>query len=145
MNTSSSAASITAAALEERFGRRVTARLSAGNSELSHEVDERLRVARMQAVARRKSAPRVGMAPVNLSRGGAAILGGTWWTRFGSIIPLVALVAGLVAISVMQDDNRADELAAIDSALLTDALPPAAYMDPGFVQFLKTSDAASGR
>ena len=29
------------------------------------------------------------------------------------------------------------ELAEVDAALLTDALPPAAYADPGFLQFLK--------
>lgn len=142
MNTTLSASS---AALEERFGRQVAARLSAGNIELSHEVSERLRAARVQAVARRKVEPRIRTTPVALSRGGAATLGGGWWTRIGSVIPLVALVAGLVAISVMQEDNRADELAAIDSALLTDDLPPAAYTDPGFAQFLKTSDSTSER
>ena len=29
----------------------------------------------------------------------------------------------------------------VDAALLTDDLPPSAYADPGFVQFLKTSAA----
>jgi hypothetical protein len=79
-----------------------------------------------------------------VSRGGAASLGlgARWWTRIGSVIPLVGLVAGLVAISVMQEDSRTNELAAIDSALLTDDLPPAAYTDPGFAQFLKTSDTS---
>jgi len=142
MNTTQSASS---AALEERFGRQVAARLTAGNVELSHEVSERLRAARVQAVARRKVAQQLRPAPVVLSRGATATLGGSWWTRIGSVIPLVALVAGLVAISVMQEDNRANELAAIDSALLTDDLPPAAYTDPGFAQFLKTSDESSER
>ncbi|MEJ8809476.1 DUF3619 family protein [Variovorax ureilyticus] len=142
MNTTQTASS---AALEERFGRQVAARLTAGNGELSHEVGERLRAARVQAVARRKVAQQLRPAPVVLSRGGTAVLGGSWWTRIGSVIPLVALVAGLVAISVMQEDNRTNELAAIDSALLTDDLPPAAYTDPGFAQFLKTSDDSSER
>lgn len=142
MNTMQSASS---AALEEQFGRRVAARLSAGNAQLSHEVSERLRAARVQAVARRKVAEQVRQVPVTLSRGGTATLGGGWWTRIGSVIPLVALIAGLVTISVLQEENRANELAAIDSALLTDDLPPAAYTDPGFAQFLKTSDTASER
>jgi len=46
-----------------------------------------------------------------------------------------------MAISVIQEERRTDELAEVDSALLTDDLPPAAYTDPGFAQFLKTSDA----
>jgi hypothetical protein len=131
--------STTSSALEDRFGQRVAKRLSAGNADLPYEVGERLRAARVQAVARRKVAPQERPVVVSLSHSGAAALGSGWWTRIGSVIPLVALVAGLMTISAMQDDRRADELAAIDSALLTDDLPPAAYVDPGFLQFLKTS------
>ena len=127
-------------ALEEQFGRRVASRLSAGNLELSHEVSERLRAARVQAVARRKAVPELRIAPAVVSNGRTATLGGAgwWWTRIGSVVPLIALVAGLMVISVLQEDNRANELAEVDSALLTDDLPPAAYTDPGFAQFLKT-------
>jgi len=138
MNTAPSGS---AAAFEDQFGRRVAARLSAGNLELSHEVGERLRAARVQALARRKTAPELRTAPVVVPSGRAAALGGGWWTRIGSVVPLVALVAGLMAISVIQEERRTDELAEVDSALLTDDLPPAAYTDPGFAQFLKTSDA----
>ena len=46
---------------------------------------------------------------------------------------------GLVAIHVIQNDYRAQEVAEVDTALLTDALPPAAYTDPGFLQFLKSA------
>jgi hypothetical protein len=49
------------------------------------------------------------------------------------------LLAGLVTIHVVQNEYRARELAEIDAALLTDDLPPAAYADPGFVQFLKST------
>ena len=52
-------------------------------------------------------------------------------------IPLIALLVGLIAITMVQNDNRAREVAEIDAALLTDDLPPSAYTDPGFVQFLK--------
>jgi len=54
-------------------------------------------------------------------------------------LPLLALVLGLIAISIIQNDNRTTELAEIDAALLTDDLPPTAYTDPGFAQFLKLS------
>ena len=54
-------------------------------------------------------------------------------------MPLLALVLGLIAINVIQNENRANELAEIDAALLTDDLPPAAYTDPAFTQFLKSS------
>ncbi|ATA55087.1 MULTISPECIES: DUF3619 family protein [Variovorax] len=129
-------------AAEDRFGQRLAARLSDGNQALPHDISERLRVARSQAVAARKQAPQLRTAPVAVQSGHTVTLGGSWWTRIGSVVPLIALVAGLITISVLQDDDRASELAEVDSALLTGDLPPAAYTDPGFAQFLK-SDSAS--
>lgn len=128
-------------AAEARFGHRVAARLSAGTDAMPHDIGERLRVARAQAVARRKQIERP--AAVVVGSGGTAVLGSVWWNRFGAVLPLVALVVGLVSISVWQEDQRFKELAEVDSALLTDDLPPAAYTDPGFVQFLKTEGSQS--
>ena len=139
MNVSLSSSSAVA---EEQFGRRLAARLTAGSLDLPHDMAERLRAGRMQALAHRKVAQR-RPAPVILSAGGAAALGGGWWTRVATIAPLVALVVGLVTISIIQDEHRASELAEVDAALLTDELPQAAYTDPGFLQFLKTDEAAS--
>ena len=134
--------STTSAATEELFGRRVAARLSAGTQDLPHDVGERLRAAREQALARRKVVRVLQAAPAVVQNGGsAATLGGGWWTRIGSIVPLIALVAGLLVITALQEDNRANELAEVDAALLTDDLPPAAYTDPGFAQFLKAETA----
>ena len=56
---------------------------------------------------------------------------------------VIALVAGLALIQNIMDDDRANELAEIDSALLVDDLPPSAYADPGFLQFLKNPIVAS--
>lgn len=129
---------------EARFGRALTARLSAGNADLPHEIGERLRVARQQAVGRRKLAlAPAGARTVIATGGGSAALGGGWWTRVGAVVPLIALVAGLITISVLQDEDRANDLAEVDTALLTDDLPPAAFTDPGFAQFLKADDGAA--
>ena len=129
--------------LQDRFGRQVAVRLAAGAAELPYDVSERLRAARVQAVARRKPAPAYAMAPSVSVSGGAASLtfgdqGMGLWGRIGSALPLVALVAGLVLIHTIENENRASEVAEVDAALLTDDLPPAAYADPGFVQFLKS-------
>jgi hypothetical protein len=59
------------------------------------------------------------------------------WSILGSALPLLALVVGLMAIQWVQQDNITSEMAATDSALLTDELPPDAYIDAGFAQFLK--------
>ena len=136
------------AALENRFGLLVAARLSAGAQDLPHDVTERLRAARVQAIARRKrpvSATQVQAAPAVLSNGHTAILGFGddalgFWGRLTSLATVVALAVALVAVNVVQDDDRATEVADVDAALLTDALPPQAYADPGFLQFLKSTD-----
>ena len=140
MNTTLSTPS--AAATEAQFGRRVAARLSAGTQDLPHEITERLRAARVQALAHRKVVRVLQPARAVVPNGSTAALGGGWWTRIGSVIPLVALVAGLIVITTMQEDSRTNELAEVDAALLTDDLPPAAYTDPGFAQFLKNETSA---
>ena len=130
--------------LQNRFGLKAVSYLSAGAAELPHDLSERLRVARIQAVAKRKVA-RLEPAVQVLGAGGSATLGwGTgssvsWWARIGSVVPLIALVVGLLAINSIQNDNRAQEVAEVDAAILTDELPPAAFADPGFVQFLKAT------
>ena len=53
--------------------------------------------------------------------------------------PLLALVLGLATIGALQDQERAYELAEVDAELLTADLPPTAYTDPGFLQYLKKS------
>lgn len=132
-----------ALARQDQFGRRLAARLDAATLELPHDVTERLRAARVQALSKRKVVA-LGEARAVQVSGGQATLGGDegpgWWHRLASALPLVVLLGGLVAIHVVQNDTRARELAEVDAALLTDDLPPAAYADPGFVQFLKTSD-----
>jgi hypothetical protein len=125
-------------AAADAFGRRVAARLSTGAGALPYDVTERLRAARMQAVAVRK---REAVALPRLAAAGVGNVGDDglgFWGRIASALPLVALVAGLVLIHGAQNDKRASELAEVDVLLLTDDLPPAAYADPGFAQFLKT-------
>jgi Protein of unknown function (DUF3619) len=129
----------------DRFGRRIAARLSLGSTELPHDISERLRVARQQAVTNRKRAQLITTtksATAIYGSGRSATMsfdddGMNLWNRLASCLPLIALVVGLMAISVIQNDLRANELAEVDSALLVDDLPPAAYADAGFAQFLK--------
>lgn len=128
---------------QDQFGRQVAARLDASLDELPHNVAERLRAARVQAVAQRKVAVMQPARPVSVSADGQATLGGGdgrigLWGRLASALPLIVLAAGLVTIHVVQNDRRASEIAEVDAALLTDDLPPAAYADPGFLQFLKS-------
>ena len=135
---------LTQSQLQDRFGRQVAARLAAGTAEIPYHITERLRAARVQAVARRKQA-QLGTASSVVASGTAASLtfgddGQSLWNRIASALPLIALAAGLILIHTIENDRRASEVAEVDAALLTDDLPPSAYADPGFVQFLKSGD-----
>jgi hypothetical protein len=55
------------------------------------------------------------------------------------LLPLVVLVAGLFAIDNRTTREQVVAAAEIDSQLLADQLPPAAYSDPGFAEFLRSS------
>lgn len=134
---------------QDQFGQRVVARLSAGTAELPHDISERLRASRVQALSRRKLASLQPTSTVSVSGGQASLGFGDevfgLWDRIASALPLLVLAAGLVAIHVVQNERRASDLAEVDAALLTDDLPPSAYADPGFVQFLKTGQPLQGR
>ncbi|RZS58683.1 DUF3619 family protein [Sphaerotilus mobilis] len=139
-----------AEALEARFGLRVAARLNEGTQTLSHDVTERLRVARQQALER-AAARRLVAAPaasaddiVAVGNNSAALhwpdanpgQRSPWLTALGTLVPVLLLLAGLLFISHWRDREQIATTADIDSALLGDDLPPAAFTDPGFVEFL---------
>jgi hypothetical protein len=125
--------------LADQFGQAVAMRLTSGTDDLPYEARERLRAARVRALAIRKQE---AVAPMVVGRGGAASLGRgserSIFNLIASVLPLLVLAGGLVLIHSVQSDRRASELAEVDTALLTDDLPPAAYADPGFVQYLKS-------
>lgn len=131
------------AAVEGQLAQRLTAHLSRGAQDLPHDITERLRFSRERALASRRAAVQPQLAPAVLHAGRAAALGGppSVWLRLVSGLPLVMLAAGLVFIQHHHDLQQVVVAAEIDSALLADALPPTAYGDPGFSEFLRSGDA----
>ena len=130
--------------LQNRFALKATSYLSAGTADLPYDISERLRAARVQAVSKRKMAQSQSVSSVISVGSGAALAWGgdeglSGWSRIALVFPLIALVVGLLTINAVQIDNRAQEVAEVDAALLIDELPPAAFADPGFVQFLKST------
>ena len=124
--------------LADQFGARIAHQLDAAAQQLPHDVTERLRAARTQALANRRVSETVA-APVVLGHGGSAMLGGGFgfWGRAASWLPLLALTVGLLGIGTLQEEMRASEIADVDAELLTSELPTTAYTDPGFAQYLK--------
>lgn len=136
------------AALEARFALRIGAQLNAAAEELPHDITERLRFARERALVRQLPEPaarpaRVAEAP--LLQTGSATLGlgtsdpreGRGWRWLATLLPAAGLLLGLALINEWQWNEQIHEAAEIDAVLLADDLPPQAYSDPGFAQFLK--------
>ncbi len=155
-------------ALEARFAVRLSARLSEGAQAVPHDISERLRVAREQAIrAARESRVKVAaaapvLAPVSLGVAGVGpsgtlTLGGwqegaqsrqhgrrlddgptSWLWRLASAVPIITLVLGLWMIHTNYRQEQVQAAAEVDMALLADDLPPSAYADPGFEEFLRS-------
>ena len=123
----------------DRFGLKLAARLSDASEQLPSDISERLRAARTRALGVRKVAMAQTAGRLATANGNMTLGHFGWWDRAAAALPLLALVVGLIAISIIQTEIRANEIAEIDAALLTDDLPPAAYTDPAFTQYLKST------
>lgn len=128
-------------AREARFAYRIAARLNERAASLDGDITERLRFAREKALECARTARTAdSRSVVGVGASGAALLGGGsgWWVKLASVLPLLALAAGLLMIQHMHQSAQISVAAEIDAELLADDLPPAAYSDAGFVEFLKT-------
>ncbi|MBI5717097.1 MAG: DUF3619 family protein [Burkholderiales bacterium] len=134
-------------AIEARLAARLSSGLTERAQQLPHDIGERLRVAREQALARAAHARRVApqsraaseVAVVGVTSGGMALMGSAapWWQRAASVLPLLLLVFGLLLIQRQGELEQVRAAAEVDALLLSDDLPPAAYVDPGFAEFLR--------
>jgi hypothetical protein len=146
-------------ALQARVAARLVGALASSQAELPANTAERLRFARQVALERARqaraaaqpatTAPRLaGPLALGAAGRGAAGLGGLpfgapvpWWQRAAALLPLGVLVAGLVGIEHWATQEQIALAADIDAALLADDLPPEAYSDPGFAEFLLDAPA----
>lgn len=134
--------------LPARFAMRIAARLSEQIELTPHDVSERLRFAREKAMERSRLARTAQQVAAVLSTNGVSgatlrlhpgASNSSWWVKFGSVLPLAALVLGLVFIQNLHSRSQISAAAEVDAALLGDAVPVVAYGDPGFVEFLKAA------
>lgn len=127
--------------LEARFGLRIASMLSENNKSLSHDLTERLQFARSRALEQRKLVrAAVPSVATGVQFGPALALFGSEgrrWMRWLSVMPLVMLIAGLILIQAEHSRELIEMAADVDAQLLGGDLPPAAYRDAGFVEFLK--------
>ena len=128
-------------AMEVRFACRVAACLSESTETVAPDIGERLRFARAKALEAASQARQAAAQGVAVTGSGAVIAGfaqSRWWLWFGSLLPLLALLGGLMLIHDQQARMQVSIAAEVDEALLGDDLPITAYRDAGFSEFLKT-------
>ena len=124
---------------ELQFGNKLRKALNEG-ARLDAPIAERLRAAREHALSRQK------LEPAQVS---GLAWGGNVFGQFGGpsgfslrvLVPVAVLVFGLLAIWGWQQSVRVAEVEEIDVQLLTDELPPEAYLDKGFEAWLKRRSA----
>ena len=95
--------------IEKAVARAIASRLHEGAQDLPHDITERLKAARVQAVAKRK----IVLEPVSASQAVLASAGQAGmqmgsgfknlWMQLGSWLPLLALIAGMLVIDTLQD------------------------------------------
>lgn len=124
---------------EAAFAARIRGALDQGASELGAKASRRLYEARCDAL-RHQAAP---VAALSLA-GVGQLLGDSWHRHYRGILAFLALAIGAMGVQVWQTVQQADELAEIDSALLTDEVPPSAYTDPDFLEWLQHLSESDG-
>lgn len=130
------------------LGRRLSVHLNQAQQALPYDITERLRAARIRAVSARRLAQFEWQTDTAIQSQGNHLLlnfpskSSQFFSGLVSFVPLLCLVAGLVLLYDFHNDQSAVELAEVDSALLIDDLPPQAYADPAFANFLKSHRAS---
>ena len=122
---------------EDELAIRIAKLLDEGTDGLGADKRERLAQARKLALSR-QNGPR---APVLAPAWAGPISRVTEQSVFGVryLIPLAALILGLIGVVYVNTSGVASEIANIDAGLLTDELPISAYLDQGFDSWLKRS------
>ena len=124
--------------------------LDKGAERLPYKTTHRLEKARFAALARMEQPlAQTGLVQSLQNAGGSLALGqlGSGEGRFGwlssfafAALPILFVVAGMFGVSHWTDHQRADEVAEVDAAMLTDDLPISLYADRGFGVFIKNSN-----
>jgi len=131
----------------DRIGSAVREYLDGSTAQLPSRITDRLYHARLSAMAARKQEfipqlERVLRPQLAFNQGSNGSQSSSPWSRLSWLAPFIVLAMGLLAIAEWQQDARINDIAAVDIALLSDDVPPDAYMDSGFLAFLKLSSHA---
>ena len=123
------------------FAYKVRHALNERLDQLPESVVERLASSRNLALARKKEDS--GLRVLVRQNAFAGHIGNfftnpaTYWlSRLSVVIVLAILITGLMGIYHAEEQHQLQEMATMDAAVLSDELPPNAYLDPGFKNYL---------
>lgn len=119
---------------EEQFAVRIRQALNHGLTGISPAAARRLEAARHQALSRQKQ-PVVKL--VTAGYGWQALASGTRAPFLKQLLAIVALLLGMWLSFYWQSNQYSKDIEEIDSDLLSDDLPPEAFLDNDFHQWLK--------
>ena len=121
---------------EERYASRIRQALNHGLNDTSPAVARRLEAARHQAISRQKqTAPQLALAGNKTPAFHIRSIPDNRYLR--QALALLALLLGMWISFYMDSNNYVREIEQADSALLSDDLPPEAFLDNDFFQWLK--------
>lgn len=121
--------------IEERYAHRIRQSLNYGLKDIPPAATRRLEAARHLALARQKqAAPQLALAG---TRTPLLHLGSHTHHYFKQALAVVALLLGMWISFYWHSVQYVTELEEVDSALLADDLPPDAFLDNDFFEWLK--------
>ncbi len=118
---------------EERYAYRVRQALNHGLKDIPSATSRRLEAARHLALSRQKQAmPQMALAGF----GSPSVRAGSHVPYLKQILAIVALLLGMWIWFYWHSVQYVTALEEVDSALLTDDLPPDAFLDNDFFEWL---------
>jgi len=119
---------------EERYAYRIRQALNYGLKDIQPAASRRLEAARHLALAKQKQAvPQMALA----SAGTLSFRMGAYVPYLKQVLAVAALLFGMWISFYWHSVQYVTELQDVDSALLTDDLPPDAFLDNDFFEWLK--------
>lgn len=124
---------------EQRYASRIRQILNHGLNDIPPAAARRLEAARHLALSRQKQeAPQLVLAGAGNHLHQPMFLHfGIDSTRAKPLLAIIALLAGMWLSFYWHSIQYVSEIEAVDSALLTDDLPPEAFLDREFIEWLK--------
>ena len=122
---------------EDELAARIAKLLDEGTEGLGADKRERLSQARRLALSRQQGRRAPALVPAWAGPFSRFTEQSVLGVRY--LVPLAALILGLIGVVYVNTSGVASEIADIDAGLLTDDLPISAYLDQGFDSWLKRS------